>query len=409
MLFRHCIFIVAGLQQFYKCFSIERTGRDVVLVPKITILCLTKNFNRMKKSFFLFISTMLILTFQFSGSCSYQGTRTDDDVQNAFHLRMNGKVDQAKALLESIIKKDSTNAMAHYELARIKHYMFVGGGNAKIEDIVSSIDKAVTYEPDNVIYAYYKGITTFLNAFSAMQHGNDKVKPLIMETCIEFEKVLKLKPDYYEAMLYLVEIYGMLPADMGGDSLKALAYAEKLAKLNGYFGAKAKAALLPENSDLVKYWEPLLVADKNNPELLMEVGKAYLMKDDPKNAEKYFTEVRKADPSKNILILDLSRYHIMMVMQNKDLSKTELPVAKVFLEEYLKSVPEPILPLKAYTIGLLVRVDMFLGNQAQSEKLMEETKSLDPYFSRASGVPTLILFDPPDRICHHYFSFFSPF
>ena len=363
----------------------------------------------MKKSFFLLLPVMLVILLQFSGSCSYIGDRSDEGVAKAFQLRLNGKADQAKTLLETIITKDSTNAMAHYELARLKHYMLTGGGNVKIEDIVSSINKAVSNDPENVIYAYYKGIASFLNAFSEMQHGNDKVKPLIMETCIEFEKVLKLKPDYYEAMMYLVEIYGMLPKDMGGDSVKAVAYAEKLVKMNSYFGAKAKAALLPENSDLVKYWENFLSADKKNPALLMEVGKAYLLKDDPKNAEKYFDEVRKADPSKNILILDLARYHIMKVMQNKDLAKTELPVAKVFLEEYLKSVPEPIIPLKAYSMGLLVRVDMFLGNQAQAEKLMEETKALDSYFSRASGIPTLLLFDAPDKICHHYFSFFSPF
>jgi tetratricopeptide (TPR) repeat protein len=361
----------------------------------------------MKKSFFLFISAMLI--FQFSVSCSSQGSRADEDVLNAFNLRMNGKVDQAKVLLESIVAKDSTNAMAYYELARLKHYMLIGGGNVKIEDIISSIDNAVKNDPENVIYAYYRGIATFLNAFSAMQHGNNEVKPLVTATCNEFEKVLKLKPDYYEAMMYLVEIYGMLPKDMGGDSLKAVAYAEKLVKLDSYFGARAKAALLPENSDLVKYWENFLAADEKNPDLLSEVGKAYLFKDDPGIAEKYFKEARKADPAKNILILDLARYHIYKVMQNKDLSKTELPVAKVFLEEYLKSVPAPIIPLKTFAMGLLVRDEMFLGNQAESEKLMEEAKALDPYFSRASGIPTLLLFDPPDKICHHYFSFFSPF
>jgi tetratricopeptide (TPR) repeat protein len=363
----------------------------------------------MKKSFFLLLSIILMPLLQLSGSCSSDKNRSDEDVTKAFQLRINGKVDQAKVLLESIVAKDSTNAMAHYELARLKHYMLVGGGNIKIEDIISSIDRAVIYDPENVIYAYYKGIATFLNAFFAMQHQNDQVKPLVMQTCIEFEKVLKLKPDYYEAMMYLVEIYGMLPEDMGGDSLKAIAYADKLGKMNSYFGARAKAVLLSEESNLVKYWENFLASDKKNPDLLAELGKAYLFKDDPENAEKYFNEARTADPARNILILDLARYHIYKVMQNKDLSKTELPVAKTFLEEYLKSAPVPIIPLKAYAMGLLVRVEMSLDNQVPAEKLMEEAKALDPYFSRASGIPTLLLFDPPDEICHHYFSFFSPF
>ena len=112
---------------------------------------------------------------------------------------------------------------------------------------------------------------------------------------------------------------------------------------------------------------------------------------------------------KNILILDLARYHIMKVMQNRDLAKTELPVAKTYLEKYLKTQPEPILPLKAYTLGLMTLVEKFLGNQAEADKTMEQAKALDKYFSRASGVPNLILFDQPNQECHHYFSFFSPF
>jgi len=363
----------------------------------------------MKKPFFLFISMILMLTGQFSGSCSFREKKSDADVLKAFNLRMSGKADQAKTLLESVIKKDSTNAMAFYELARLQNYMLIGGGDVKIADIVSSAGKAVKYDPENVTYAYYKAIAFFFNAFMAMEQGQDKVKPLVTETSDEFEKVLKLKPDYYEAMLYLVEIYGMLPKDMGGDSLKAIDYANKLSKMDRYFGAKAKAALLPENSDRVRYWENFLATDNKNPEILSEVGKAFLFKDDPNSAEKYFNEAKMIDPSKNILILDLARYHMMKVMQNKDIVKTELPLVKGFLEAYLKSVPEPVIPLKTYAMGLLVRVNMFLGNQEQAEKLMGEAKALDPYFSRASGVPILLLFDPPDKISHHYFSFFSPF
>lgn len=359
----------------------------------------------MKKMIFLQIIIIGALS-----SCTFAGNNPDKkEVLKAYELRMNGKVDEAKALLETILVKDSTNAMAHYEMARLKHYMLTGGGGMKIDDILTSINKAVTYDPKNVTYAYYKAITSFLNAFMAMQTGQGDVKSYVEETCIQFDKVLSLKPDYYEASLYLVEIYGMLPKDMGGDSAKAAAYADKLGKMDSYFGAKAKAALAPENTDLVKYWENLLSGNEKNPDILMEAGKACLYIDDLTNAENYFNKAIKSDPSKNILILDLARYHMMKVMQNKDLAGTELPIAKTFIEKYLKTTPEPVIPLKAYAMGLLMRVEMFLGNQAEAEKLMEEAKSLDPYFSKASGIPTLLLFDPPDKISHHYFSFFSPF
>jgi tetratricopeptide (TPR) repeat protein len=358
----------------------------------------------MKKLIILQIMIIGIMT-----SCTFAGNNPDKEVLKAYNLRMSGKVDEAKALLETILAKDSTNAIAHYEMARLKHYMFTGGGGVKIDDIITSINKAVTYDPKNVTYAYYKAITSFLNAFMAMQTGQGDVKKGVAETCADFEKVLSLKPDYYEASLYLVEIYGMLPKDMGGDSAKAVAYADKLGKMNSYFGAKAKAALAPENSDMVKFWSDLLASDGKNPELLMETGRAYLYADDLTNAESYFDKAIKSDPSENILILDLARYHMYKVMQNKDLAASELPVAKTYIEKYLQSTPAPVVPMKAYALGLLMRCEMFLGNQDGAEKLMDEAKSLDPYFSRASGVPTLLLFDPPDQISHHFFSFFRPF
>jgi tetratricopeptide (TPR) repeat protein len=352
---------------------------------------------------------MMIVIFQLTGACSSDGTKTNKEVQKAFDLRMKGQVDEAKTLLESILTKDSTDAMAHYEMARLKHYMFVGGGKATIDDIINSINKAVTCEPQNVVYNYYQAIAKFLKAFMAMQMQKEDVKGLVQETCVQFEKVLALKPDYHEAMLYLVEMYGILPPDMGGDSLKATSYAEKLAGLDSYYGAMAKAALAPENTDFVKLWEDMLAKDQKNPELMTEVGKAYLYKEDLTNAEKYFNEAMKADPSKSILILDLARYHIYTVMQNRDTAAAELPIAKDYIEKYLKSNPEPVVPLKAYATGLLALCEKFLGNQTESDKRVEEAKAMDPYFSRALGVPTLLLFDRPDVITHHYFSFFRPF
>lgn len=351
----------------------------------------------------------VILSFVLFESNSYAGSKPDKEVQKAFELRMNGKVDEAKALLESILVKDSTNAMAHYEMARLKHYLLVGGGEVKIDDILTSINKAVKLDPQHVTYAYYKAIANFLNAFMAMEMGQGEVKNRIAETCTQFEKVLSLKPDYYEASLYLVEIYGLLPREMGGDSAKAVAYATKLASLDKYFGAKAKAILAPESTDRVKFWEDLAVNNPKSPEYLSEAGKASLLKDDFSKAEKYFDEAIKANSSNNILILDLARYHIMKVMQNQDVAKKELPVAKAYLERYLKTLPEPVIPLKAYTLGLLSMSERFLGNQVDSDKLQVQATSLDKYFSKASGVPNLLLFDPPSQVIHHYFSFFSPF
>ena len=96
-------------------------------------------------------------------------------------------------------------------------------------------------------------------------------------------------------------------------------------------------------------------------------------------------------------------------MGNHELASSELPLARKFVNDYLKSLPEPIIPLKAYSMGLLALIEKGLGDQTQSDKQLNEAKALDPYFSRATGIPLLLLFDPPDKVCHHYFSFFKPF
>lgn len=359
----------------------------------------------MKKTMLISLAMSYFLTVVAS-----TGYNPEKEVMKAFDLRMSGKVDEAKALLEEVLAKDSTVAMAHYEMARLSLYVMVGSGEMNIDGTFASASKAVTYAPANVTYAYFKAIAGFMKAFMAMQTGDQgAIKDNLAETCLLLERAIDLKPDYCEPMLYLVEIYGMLPREMGGDSLKAIEWAEKLAVTDKYFGARAKAALSPEGSNMVKFWEDKIAANGRTPELLWQAGIACLFEDKPDQAEKFFDEAMLSDPSKNLSVLDLGRYHMMKVMQDREQAATELPHAKTCFEKYLKTVPEPVVPLKSYTLGLLARIEMFSGNQTAGDKLMEEANNLDKYFSKASGVPMQLLFVPPDQVCHQYFSFFSPF
>lgn len=360
----------------------------------------------MKKS-----KLIIFLLLCFISAIASGGKKPDNkDVMKAYELRMSGKVDEAKALLEQVLAKDSTHAMAHYEMARLNFYLLTGGGETTLDEINAHINAAVKYEPGNVIYAYYHAIIAFMNAYMGIETGQeDKVKDNVIEACKRFEKVVSLKPDYCEPMLYLVEIYGQLPKEMGGDSLKAVYYADKLAKTDAFYGARGRAALAPQGTDLEKFWEDQIAAYGRTPELLKQAGIACLFQDNAEQAGKYFAEAMKADPSKNLLMLDLGRYHMMKVMQNRELAAQELPLAQECFEKYLNIKPEPIVPMKAYTLGLMARNAMFSGKQEEGKKLMEEANALDKYFSKAAGSPNRLLFEPPDSVCHHYFSFFSPF
>ena len=331
--------------------------------------------------------------------------KTDKAVMEAYELRINGKTDQAKEYLLNILEKDSTNAVAQFELARTINYMNLRGS----KEADHALKASLKYDPENVGYAYYNAKDCFLKAYVAMQTGSDNIQDLINDVCNEFNKVLEMKPDYPEALMYLVEIYGMLPENMGGDKIKAEEYTRKLEKLDKFYGAKARLVMMPEDTDMVKYWEKYITENGENCKVLKELGVANIYNDDIDTAGKCFTKAIAINKSQNIRLLDLARFHMMKVMQNRDAAKEELPKVKVFIEQYLASTPAPIPPLKAYALGILVKVEMFSGNNAEAEKLMEEAKLLDPYFSRAFGIPSLAIFDSPDKLDHHFTSFFSPY
>lgn len=327
----------------------------------------------------------------------------DKTVMEAFELRIDGKPEQAKTLLLTALENDSTNSAAYFELARTLNYMNLRGS----KEADKALKNALKYDPENIVYAYYNAKNCFLKAFIAMQTGGDNAKDLINNVCSEFVQVLEMKPDYPEAMMYLVEIYGMLPENLGGDKIKAEEYTQKLEKLNKFYGAKARLIMMPEGTDMIGYWKNYIAENGEDCLSLKELGVSLLFKDDINGAKENFNKAIAIDKSQNIRLLDLSRFHQMKVMQNRDAAEKELPEAKKYIEQYLASQPEPIPPLKAFALGMLAKFEMFSGNNVEAEKLMEEAKTLDPHFSRASAIPSLALFEPPNKIDQHFKSFFS--
>ncbi len=331
--------------------------------------------------------------------------KSDSEVLKAFDLRITGKVDEAVNLLNDIIENDPENAVAHFELARTLNYMNLRGSAEADEHL----KKAIQEDSENVIYAYYNAKSCFLKAYIAMQTGGDNVKDLIGDVCNEFVKVLEMQTNYPEALMYLVEIYGILPAEMGGDKIKAETYIQKLERMDKFYGAKARLVLLPDDTSSIEYWKQFISKNGESYLALKELGNAYIFNDNIDGAKECFEKAITIDKSQNVRLLDIARYHQMKVMQNRELAGTELPKSKEYIEKYLGSVPTPIPPLQAYALGMLAKIEMFSGNNDEAEKIMEKAKALDPYFSRAFGIPSLALFEPPNTLDHHFTSFFSPF
>ena len=210
-------------------------------------------------------------------------------------------------------------------------------------------------------------------------------------------------------MLYLVEIYGTLPADKGGDKSKAEQYAKKLEAMDDVFGAKARWILMPEGANRVDYWQKVMKNHESNTDVLEEMGKAYLSADDVNDAVLCFEKAIKIDPAKSYLFLDLSIYHTWAAMgagDNAELRQKAIAAGDAAVTKYLDS--NPVLPMRAYALGVQYKYKSHSGHKEQADELLKKAKELDPYFSMATGAPNPDLFIAVDEIPHSHRYLFRP-
>lgn len=158
------------------------------------------------------------------GHCEEKDNDSKNSVLQAYEVRMSGKADKAEELLNELLKTDSTDAAAYFELARTKHHMFLGKDQIAPEEwqeVVVASQQAVRLAPENEIYAFYYAYACFFNAYISMMMGKPDANTSIASAIDAFKSVLNLEPDCHEAQLYLVDIYAYLPENMGGSREKA--------------------------------------------------------------------------------------------------------------------------------------------------------------------------------------------
>lgn len=337
---------------------------------------------------------------------------TETSVLDAYELRISGKADQAKELLNDLLETDSTNALACFELARTEHHLFLGGTQFSAEEwrkVTASTQKAVRFAPDNEIYAFYHAYATFSDAFISMMMEKPDAGEKVAITCDAFQDVLNLDPGFYEAMLYLVDIYAYLPEEMGGNRGKAGLIASDLNQKDRVFGAMAHARLLPDTTDLVSYWQDVQKETGNDAQVLEELGRAYLLMPDTENGTKCFLEAIDADTTKRYLYMNLVRYHLLSTQQNHDAREEHIAEAENLVNTYLQSSPDLISSLKAYAYGMLAMIKMFGGDNQAGSEYQATAASIDPYYSKATSMPPEMIYCRPDEVKIHYSSFFMPF
>ena len=310
-------------------------------------------------------------------------------VMDAYKLRMQGKVDEARMLLEQAIRDNPRNAAAHYELARISVHVALGnprGMAEKLSAAQASMARAEEIDPGNAIYPFFDGSVALLQAYPSLMQNQPDAREKVARLCGAYELAIQLKPDYRQAMLYLVEIYGTLSEDQGGDKAKAEKYAGQLEAIDAVFGAKARSILLPEEANNVDYWKGVLQKHEGDADVLEELGKAYLRAQRVDDAVACFDKAIKIDPGKSILWMDLSIYHTWSAMRagnGTELFRRAVASGDAALTRYLNT--NPVLPMRAYALGVRYKYKSHSGQKEQADKILKQAVALDRYFSKATG------------------------
>ena len=369
--------------------------------------------NRIFNRFIVSVPAIIIICcITFASPC--QGGDVDKTAVKAYELRMQGKVDEAKRLLDQAISENPDNACAHYELARIQLHVALGTGNvaemiSMISNAQKSIDKATALEPQNIIYHLFAGHVYYLQAYYGLMTGN-KSKEQFDKVIGAYETVLNIRPDYPQVALYLVELHSQFPEDAGGNASEAERYAKHLDEKDNVLAAKARSILLPQEIDKVEYWQDVLKKNKGNADVLEELAKAYLGAGKVGDAVSYFEKAIEIDPEKAYLFLDLSIYYSFQGMQaqgNKELLESCIEKGDAALTRYLDS--NPIQPMRAYALGVKAKYNFISGHQEQGQALLKEAMMLDPHFSKATAAPDPVFFTRPDEISQRHRYLLRPF
>lgn len=338
--------------------------------------------------------------------------KSQDVAIKAFNLRMTGQIEDAKAMLEQSVSQDPSCAILEYELSRVHYHMGLGNPQkieAMLEASQKCIEIAVKSGPENVIYHTFAGHVAFMRGYFYMHARGNSVaaKEQFEKACEQFESAIRLKPDDKVCRLYLVELYGDLPGDAGGNKAMAVKYAKQLEGLDKIYGAKASAILSPKDA---AYWTSILEDNPGNAEVLEELGKAYLKADKADKAVACFEGAVRADPQKAYLFLDLSIYHTFAAMQagqGNELFTNNVTSGDAAAMRYLDS--KPVQPMEAYALGVRSKYQSFSGDRAQGQVLYEKARALDPYFSKATGCPLPDLFMSPNEISQHHRYLMRPY
>jgi tetratricopeptide (TPR) repeat protein len=286
----------------------------------------------MKRFIALFVGLMAV-------SMLAQGAAAQSVEMNSAKLyKKQGEIDKAIEFFEKAIAKKPENAEAHYLLGELY------GQTGRLADMIQEFDKSLAYSKkyEKEIQAqrqkhfadsfntgvkaanesdYAKALQGFMNARLIEPQQIDSYKNLafvymrldsIPAVLRVYHELLAIKPDDYETYLTMASLHNQQASShmQGEDSAKAQAEfaqaAELLQKAVGVAPDSVRPRIIGElgitydmmgrGDEAMKTYQDALKITPGNKDLLFNLGRLYLMRDDYANAISQLTEVLKLNP-----------------------------------------------------------------------------------------------------------------
>ena len=290
-----------------------------------------------------------------------------DQAMRAFELRMDGKTDEAKVLLEKACKRSPKDACLWFELARVHWHQW--SRERDMKPAQKAIDRAVKLEPDNVRYLYYAGQIHFYHGFIKAHNPLLALSlPLEMGKAKKsLEKALVLDPNEHQARLFLMKLYSC-PAPLGSKR-KAAKHLNQLEALDPVYAIRAKEEQGSSHDPEARLaiWKSMLQSHPDHPEVHAALCKAYARVKDYEKAMQHFERACQLDPWQQRLLLDIAS------SCGKNRTQKE-----AYLWQYLASEPAPPKAMQALVWGQRYWSFKRQGKLEEAEQALTRANALDP-------------------------------
>lgn len=179
-------------------------------------------------------------------------------LEEGLALARAGKQQAALEVYEAILKKNDTNAEAHYRLGMI----FLGQQFRDVDKAVEHMEEAVELKPEEANYQYGLGAAYGTEAQSAGIFRQAILAPRVKKA---FARAVELNPRHLEAHIGLARYYQQAPGIMGGDMDKAWQEAEIVIGLDEVQGRAFKASLFEKEKKMAEAENEYKVLLANRP------------------------------------------------------------------------------------------------------------------------------------------------